>query len=264
MTRPSTGPSYVPRGAGRRWPFVVGGPDAARRPPRSAHSLLLWGVLKALLGAQPTELRENWSSWPQEELGNFLRTPAAGAAHPSRLILTSLVRPGERVLDVGCGPGVTYETLAAAHLASGYVGVDSVAAMLKVARELFRGGDFRPGSALELVPQFGRESFDVVVVRHVLEHLPDFEAALREAIAVAGRLAVVIFFLTPRDLPFGVRKVDPGWESSFYNYIYSREAIEECLAQLGVAWRWEYNLGRSRAAWMGGEMNSVLIVSRDG
>lgn len=84
----------------------------------------------------------------------------------------------------------------------------------------------------------------MVNVRHVLDHLPDFEPAMEQAISVSRRLAVFVFFLTPRTLPFGVRKLDPGFNRpAFYTYIYSRPAINHFLTQAGMHWRWYDNLG---------------------
>lgn len=115
-----------------------------------------------------------------------------------------------------------------------------------------------------LVSEFGRNRFDVVLVRHVLEHLPDFEPAMNEAISVSRRLALFVFFLTPRSLPLGVRKVDLRFNwPVFYTYVYSRRAIDRFLIRCGLHWRWYDNLGISRAGWFADEVNSALVVSRD-
>jgi len=188
----------------------------------------------------------------------------AGKEHPSRAFVASLIRKGETVLDVGCGAGTGYEILAGAGPESLYTGVDSSEPSIEIARELYPAGDFRVGNATALVPQFGTASFDVVNVRHVLDHLPDFEPAMEQAISVSRRLAVFVFFLTPRALPFGVRKLDPGFNRpAFYTYIYSRPAINRFLLQAGLHWRWYDNLGVSRAGWFANEMNSALVVSRN-
>jgi SAM-dependent methyltransferase len=120
------------------------------------------------------------------------------------------------------------------------------------------------GNATTLVSQFGSDAFDVVVLRHVLEHLPDFEVAMREAISVSRRLAVFVFYLSPRSLPFGVRKLDPGHNRpDFLTYVYSRPAIDRFLARGGLHWHWYDNLGLSRAGWFANEFNSALVVSRN-
>jgi SAM-dependent methyltransferase len=163
---------------------------------------------------------------------------------------------------VGCGPGVNFEVLDARGLASRYVGVDSSEPTIDVARRRYPHGDFRLGSALTLTTAFGEGSFDVVLVRHVLEHLPDFEPSMRQAIAVARRLAVFVFFLSPRRLPFGIRRVNVRLNPAFYTYVYSSRAIERFLRSLAVHWRWTTPVGVSRAGWLAGEVNTLLEVAR--
>lgn len=262
MTRGSK--LFVPKGASRLWPFVIETSRAGSRSAWKSQLVLCRSILEALLGIQPTEPRENWRIFHRDTLANLMHSEGAGREHPSRAFVASLIREGESVLDVGCGAGAGYEALAVSGLESRYVGIDSSEPSIEIARELYPGGDFRIGSATSLVSQFGPNSFDVVLVRHVLEHLPDFEAAMTEAISVSRRIALFVFFLTPRTLPLGVRKVDLriNWPT-FYTYVYSRGAVNRFLSQRGLHWRWFDNLGASRAAWFAGEVNSVLVVSRD-
>lgn len=255
--------NFIPQGTSSLWPFKVGTRGAYTAPPWNAHLLLCWGLAQTILGLQPTEPRENWRHLPRELLATLMQKEGAGIEHPSRAFVASLIDDGESVLDVGCGAGVGYETLAAAGLDSHYIGVDSSEPSIEIARELYPGGDFRIGQATALVSQFGSSSFDVVIARHVLEHLPDFEFAMDQTIAVSRRLAVFVFFLTPRKLPFGVRKLDPGFNGQFlYTNIYSKRAIDNFLLRSRLHWRWDYNVGISRAGWFANELNCVLRVSR--
>jgi ubiquinone/menaquinone biosynthesis C-methylase UbiE len=256
--------AFVPKGATRFWPFVVGTSRASCPPPWNAELLLCRSLLEALLHSQPTESREHWRTLHRDTLAVLMHEGAAGVNHPSRKFVASLIHKGESILDVGCGAGVGYEALAAVGLESRYVGIDSSEPSVEIACEFYPAGNFRVGKATSLVAGLGSMSFDVVLVRHVLEHLPDFETAMNEAISVSRRLAVFVFFLTPRALPFGVRKIDLCINGTvFYNYVYSRRAINRFLAQSRLHWQWFDNLGLSRAGWFAGETNSVLIVSRD-
>lgn len=109
------------------------------------------------------------------------------------------VRPGEAVLDVGCGTGEL--TLAAKRRAGsqGAVhGIDPALEMIEVARaKTHRQGvdvDFRPG-VVEKLP-FADASFDVVLSSLMVHHLPDDLkraglAEIRRVLKPGGRLLVV-------------------------------------------------------------------------
>jgi SAM-dependent methyltransferase len=93
------------------------------------------------------------------------------------------LRPGLRVLDVGCGPGSITVGLAAAVAPGEVVGVD--ADPERVARARARAaqagaGNVRVARADVHALPFPTASLDAALVHAVLEHLPDPAAALRE------------------------------------------------------------------------------------
>jgi ubiquinone/menaquinone biosynthesis C-methylase UbiE len=142
------------------------------------------------------------------------------------------------------------------------LGIDSSEPSIEIARELYPAGKFQVGNATALAAQFGSNSFDIVVLRHVLEHLPEFDLAMSEALAVAARRAIFVFYLTPRALPLGVSRLDPGHgRPRFHANIYSRAAINRFLSQRSLSWQWFDNLGPSRAGWFANEVNSAVVVS---
>jgi SAM-dependent methyltransferase len=204
-----------------------------------------------------------WEKMPRTWLESFMGSAGSGREHPSRKFVADLIRPGERVLDAGCGAGVDFQVLLEAGKADGYVGVDRTEALVRLAHERYRYGDFRYGDVAELERLFGSASFDVVLMRHVLEHQFAFEPAMDQAICVARRLAVFVFYLTPRHLPVNIPKMDARPDLPYYVHIYSRAAILEYLDRRGLCWQWRGNMGSSRAGWLTGETNTVLIVSRD-
>ncbi len=103
------------------------------------------------------------------------------------------VKPGDRVLDAGCGDGVVSCLLAA----SGCIvtGVDISAPNIERAQELARqmGVEdrvtFMVGDA-EALP-FGNNSFEIVISCHVLEHLPSFEKGRDELYRISKDQVIV-------------------------------------------------------------------------
>lgn len=105
-------------------------------------------------------------------------------------------RPGERVLDVGSGPGFVAGAIAEAVGSTGAVcGVDISEAMLAAARSHCARQlwvEFRHADATQL--PFADDSFDAVISTQVLEYVPDVTAAIAEIHRVlrpGGRIAVV-------------------------------------------------------------------------
>jgi SAM-dependent methyltransferase len=93
------------------------------------------------------------------------------------------LRPGLRVLDVGCGPGSITVGLAAAVAPGEVVGVDADPERVALARERAAqagAGTVRVERADVHALPFPAASFDAALVHAVLEHLPDPAAALRE------------------------------------------------------------------------------------
>lgn len=79
-----------------------------------------------------------------------------------------------RILDVGCGEGVTAARLGALPYAFDYLGVDLDGDAAAYASTVVPGRTFRQGSVFEL----GAERADLVLCLEVLEHLTDPDAAL--------------------------------------------------------------------------------------
>jgi 2-polyprenyl-3-methyl-5-hydroxy-6-metoxy-1,4-benzoquinol methylase len=96
-------------------------------------------------------------------------------------------RPGGRLLDVGCGSGSWLVRMR--ELGWNVEGVDFDPSAIEVARN--RDLNVRLGS-LE-AQGYDAETFDAVTLNHVIEHLPDPEATLREchrALRSGGQLVV--------------------------------------------------------------------------
>jgi SAM-dependent methyltransferase len=104
-------------------------------------------------------------------------------------LLAELARPGERVLDLGCGDGYLLELLRARGAVA--VGVDRSEAELALARR--RGAIAVAGDAARL--PFGDAAFTLVVSHLALSIMDDFDAVAAEldrVLARPGRLAAVV------------------------------------------------------------------------
>ncbi|NLE82527.1 MAG: methyltransferase domain-containing protein [Rhodococcus sp.] len=96
-------------------------------------------------------------------------------------------RPGDRVLDIGCGPGNFTSTLGATVGSGGsVVGIDPSNPMVEHATARSTGNNvhFERGAAQEL--PYADESFDVVTSTFVMHHIP--EACRGDALAEMYRV----------------------------------------------------------------------------
>lgn len=104
-------------------------------------------------------------------------------------------RPGENVLEVGCGLGADARELARAVAPEGRVtAVDVSEAMLDAARERHDGSNVTYERADVTDLPYGDATFDVIRIERVLQHVPDVEKACAEMARVlkpGGRVLVL-------------------------------------------------------------------------
>jgi glycosyltransferase involved in cell wall biosynthesis len=143
---------------------------------------------------------ENWHRWPVKRIENIVwdekrRSPRSSIRSKMARIIIEF---GNTFLDVGCGPGALWPHLKLLQPRISCVGVDVTYKMLEVAHMLFPKIPLCHSDAGNL--PFSDSCFDVVLVRHLLEHLPDWlmEKVMKEAIRVARRAVVLGFYKRPR------------------------------------------------------------------
>lgn len=142
--------------------------------------------------------------------GNLRIRPSPEEVFEERLL--NLVKPGARVLDVGCGSGKYFRADFARERACRWVGVDL---------EPRIGGNNRVhlrarGDAMRM--PFADDAFDVVICRWMIEHVADPGGAFLQFARVLkpwGRLAI----FTPNLLHYyGVAaKLTPHWFHVWFN-----------------------------------------------
>lgn len=138
-----------------------------------------------------------------------------------RLIRELDARPGDAVLELGCGTGRNLALIARAWPGVRCHGLDISAQMLKGARKRMAGrGTLALGDAtrFDAPALFGREGFDHVVLSYSLSMIPDWQAALEQAasaLAPGGTLHVVDFG-DSAGLATPLRAALRGWLARFH------------------------------------------------
>lgn len=166
------------------------------------------------------------------------------------------LRPGERVLDVGAGTGVSTEELGRSGAYA--VGADLSIGMLQAGRRARPAVPLLAGDALKL--PFPDGAFDAVTISFALRNVTDVDGALGELARVTkpgGRLVVCEFshptnaafrsaYLTylMGSLPAVARKVASNPEA----YVYLAESIRAWPDQPALAARVQAT-GWGRVAW---------------
>lgn len=106
-----------------------------------------------------------------------------------QLVELARVKPGDRVLDVGCGPGALTTELVRRLGAASVAAVDPSESFVAAARDRHPGVDVRRAAA-EALPYADRE-FDAALAQLVVHFMADPVAGLREMARVTRRDGVV-------------------------------------------------------------------------
>lgn len=167
-------------------------------------ALMLWGLYAT--HSRPDEpdaptdgMLMDWTA-PFYDI--YCRAIGLGEGFRAQTLRVAAIRPGEKILDVGCGTGVlTRRAAEAAGPTGSATGIDPGADMTRVAREkAWRTGsaaEFKV-AAIEQLP-FAEAQFDVVLSSLMLHHLPPDTkrqglAEVYRVLKPGGRFAIADFY----------------------------------------------------------------------
>jgi ubiquinone/menaquinone biosynthesis C-methylase UbiE len=162
------------------------------------------------------------------------------------VVAAASLAPGQRVLDVGCGPGALTRAVAAVVGAGAVAAIDPDPARVEACRAAVPGADVRVGTA-EALP-FADGVFDAVVSQLVVNLLDDPAAGVAEMARVArvgGVVAAAVW-----DFAEGMTLLRAFWEAA------------EAVVPEAAAWRDEPEALLARPAelarlWRGADLSHV-------
>lgn len=166
-----------------------------------------------------------WDSAPEEDLRTLV-TRLSNVEDKERSLIRRIVREIRpmTLLDVACGPATEKSGYDQYGLGIDYTGLDASRYMLNVAQQRHPDSNLVRANVQEL--PFRDATFDVILLKHILEHLPGYEIAVTEALRVARSAVIIDFFHTllpiSRDIPLKDRR-------GFHNNWYSRARFHSFL-----------------------------------
>jgi SAM-dependent methyltransferase len=168
-----------------------------------------------------------WADAPQD--------PEPWAWERRRALLLAEARPGERVLDLGCGAGRFVAALRGA--GADPVGVELAEAALERARVNAPGADLRPVEPDGSLP-LEHASVDLVWCSEVLEHVADTEHLLlevRRVLRPGGRVLITVpFHGRVKAALIGLLRFDAHFDPTGQHLrFYTRASLARTLERAG-------------------------------
>lgn len=169
-----------------------------------------------------------------EGAANYMETYGEGPGCDTRMVISKLLRNGQSVLDVGCGPGWNYDHFKKYGPKVDYKGLDYSMRFVRVASiragaPVFFLGDVRKIKERE-------ESFDVVLLQDCLEHTNGYREPIKEALRVAREKVIITFWKASfMDGNESENQTNDDGDDG-YGSTYNRAEFEEFLDSLGLRW----------------------------
>ena len=122
------------------------------------------------------ELEKRWIGWGHKYFREVVSNKIA-----------ELIKPNEKILDVGCGAGILYCHLLP-KIQQVYVGVDFTPEFIELCRTRYPQGKWMVEDALKL--SLPDNSFYIVNTNNVLQHIEDWKKAANELIRVSSKYVI--------------------------------------------------------------------------
>lgn len=181
--------------------------------------------------------RTYWDSFEQEyQMGN--------QSHREYLLNLLAEKGANTILDVGCGTGPIYELIQRPDMPDfvQYKGTDYSPAMIEICKRNFPQGNWQVEDARHLSEP--DSSWDCVLLMHSLDHLDDYEAAIREAARVARKYVLIVLWRGINYAPgaennlndknmMGKEEGQDPWEDTHLQD-YSWEKLDRAFAKAGL------------------------------
>lgn len=178
-----------------------------------------------------------------EHAATYMESYNEGPGAKTREVLAKQLRPRDKVLDVGCGPGWNFDHFLEHGPSVLYRGIDYSERFVRVANQRTGMNIFKKGDARHL--EEPDKSFNVVILQDCLEHTNGYEIPVQEALRVANRKVLITFWhLTDDDNPHINDDGNDGWGAW-----YDKRDWEKYLDTLPVDWyleEFEFPEGRLR------------------
>lgn len=197
-------------------------------------------------------LPDNFKARTYWESEDFSRPYQMGAQKHRIYLLDLLKQKGVyNLLDVGCGTGPIYQLIKETWDTTDdgitelprwkftYKGTDYSRQMIATAQELFPDGNFEVQDARQLSEK--DNSYDCVLLMHALDHLDNYQAAIKEAARVSKKYVCIVLWrgfvnqgtnLNPRNT-YGKQEGEAPWEDTYLQE-YSKESLEEAFQEAGL------------------------------
>lgn len=143
------------------------------------------------------------------------------------------------IFDVGCGTGPVYDIIKRHDYPFSYKGTDYSPAMIEVCQKEFPEGFFEVQDARKLTEL--DNSWDCVLLLHSLDHLDDYQSAIREAARVSRKYVCIVLWrsfvgegthLNDRNM-YGKQEGEAPWEDTHLQE-YSKKSLEEEFEKNGL------------------------------